>query len=222
MNKYSLVIYHDDINIISELNVGDVSEFTNIIYIRNDETGEEVAIHENSLACMYLSTYMHNLLDIGENMSEEYSVKLSHISKDNKLFFVEIENNELTKPLYSIQSLLNNAKFRERGNIDTLDKLAQTMLELLIKSGINSPYVHTEVVMSGLVRSRADILKTPNFMKYDALNDVNILTIDKALMTHPSLSVSFSHEMLDSQMTTPLSYRKKTESFMDDYYRLNN
>ena len=142
---------------------------------------------------------------------------MAKIGDDERIFVVEISNNELTKPLYNIMYLLNN-KTKRKG-YETISKMAQRLLDLLIESKIKSDSVHGEVLIRPLVRSKKNILETPDFSKYDAIHNYEILTVEAALQKHPSVLVSLSFQDLGRQLTNPLTFKKKDPSFIDPFFK---
>jgi predicted small secreted protein len=219
-DKYSLVLYRDDINIINELDSGDISSYIMVCYIRDNETGEEVQVFEKDFMNLFISPELYELLGIKDNMNNSYEILFSEIPEEYKIFLIEIENNELTRPLYTIMNLLNSQSYRNKNNICGIKDVNQLMLDLLIQSEINIPQVHAEVLMYRLVRQKENILERPNFRRYNGYDVSQVLTVSSALKYHPSLSVSMSFQYLHEQIMNPLTYRKNKASFMDDYYKV--
>ena len=115
--------------------------------------------------------------------------------------------------------LLDTKERRKELGVETIHDLAQTMLDLLIESKINVMSVHAEVLLSPLVRSMDDILKRPNFKKYSAMSDIQLLTVSSALEKHPSVLIGLSFQFLGRQLLNPLTFRKTGESFLDPFFK---
>ncbi|MNI69729.1 hypothetical protein D3C73_1254950 [compost metagenome] len=147
---------------------------------------------------------------------EYYEIDMSKIPDDEGIFAVEISNNELTKPLYSIMDLMNKATHE---NCSTVDEMAQRMLDLLIESGIPSDSIHGEVIIRPLIRSADKVLERPNFRKYGDAAEYQIMTISSALRRHPSVLISLSFQDLNRQLINPLTFKKVEPSFIDHFFR---
>lgn len=216
---YSLVIISDNIVTISELNEGEINEFVTIFHVKNNKTGEYIEISEKDRKDMYLSPELISAMGINKKNKKVYEINFMEIPDDIRLFLLEIENNELTRPLYSIMGLLDTKDHRRELEIYTVDDMAQKMLDLLIESKINVMSVHGEVMIHPLVRSIQDILERPNFKRYDASEDTQILTVSAALEKHPSVLVGLSFQYLGRQLLNPLTFKKKAKSFIDPFFK---
>ena len=218
---YSLVIIGENIVSINELDEGEFNQFLTMFHIKNNKTGETVEIFEETGKDMYLSPDLMKTMGIGSGKKPKkiYEANLSDLPDDSRLFIMEIENNELTRPLYNIMGLLDTKERRRQMNIETLDDLAQKMLDLLIESKINVMSVHGEVILNPLIRSNEDILKRPNFTKYKSAQDYQILTVEAALEKHPSVAISLSFQFLGRQLLSPLTFKKTGTSFIDPFFK---
>lgn len=216
---YSLVIIGENVVSINELDEGEINEFLTLFHIKNNKTGDTIEIFEESGKDMYLSPDLIKAMGINKKNKKIYEANLADLPDDTKLFIMEIENNELTRPLYNIMGLLDTKERRRQMNIETMDDLAQKMLDLLIESKINVMSVHGEVLLNPLIRSESDILKRPNFTKYKAINDYQILTVEAALEKHPSVLISLSFQFLGRQLLSPLTFKKTGTSFIDPFFK---
>ena len=219
LSDYSLVIISDNIVTISELNEGEINEFVTIFHIKNNKTGDYIEIFEKDRKDMYLSPELISAMGINKKNKKVYEINLMDIPDDIRLFLMEIENNELTRPLYSIMGLLDTKEHRREIGIETIDDMAQKMLDLLIESKINVMSVHGEVMINPLVRSIDDILERPDFRRYDAKEDTQILTVSAALEKHPSVLIGLSFQYLGRQLLNPLTFKKRGKSFIDPFFK---
>jgi len=219
LSDYSLVIIADNIVTISELNEGEINEFVTIFHIKNNKTGDYIEIFEKDRKDMYLSPELISAMGINKKNKKVYEINLMDIPDDIRLFLMEIENNELTRPLYSIMGLLDTKEHRREMGIETVDDMAQKMLDLLIESKINVMSVHGEVMINPLVRSIEDILERPDFRQYGAREDTQILTVSAALEKHPSVLIGLSFQYLGRQLLNPLTFKKKGKSFIDPFFK---
>ena len=220
MNDYSLILIKENIVTLNELDEGEINEFLSIFHVKNNITGDMYEIREKDLKELYIAPELKDIMrktKLKEN--KYYEINFMDIPDDIKLFLMQIENSELTKPLYSIMGLLDTKERRRELGIETIHDLAQTMLDLLIESKINVMSVHAEVLLSPLVRSISDILEKPDFKKYDALSDTQLLTVSAALEKHPSVLIGLSFQFLGRQLLNPLTFKKTGESFLDPFFK---
>lgn len=216
----SLLMIEDNIVTLDELNEGEINRFLTIFHVKNNRTGEIIEIQENTGKEMYLSPELLQLTKrFKKNKDKIYEIKFTDIPDDEKLFLLQIENRELTRPLYQIMGLLDTKEKRSELGITNVHELAQVFLDLLIESKINVMSVHAEVMLAPLIRSMDDILERPNFKDYNAMADTQMLTISAALEKHPSVLIGLSSQFLGRQLTSPLTFRKQGTSFLDSFYK---
>lgn len=217
MTAHALVILKENIQTIVEFDESEFNSYVKLFHVVNTLTGEMQEIHEKNMVDLYISPELKTAMaKYDEASAEAYTIPLDSFSEDDKLFVVEIENNELTRPLYSLMHLLNRD-----GNdgCDTPEEMAERMLDLLIESKIFSDSVHGEILIRPLIRRASDILKHPDFKSYDAIKDYQILTVSQSLEKHPSVLISLSFQNLQRQLVSPLTFRKTEKSFIDSFYR---
>lgn len=216
-SKYSLVIIKENIETIEEFDDNEYNSYTTIFHIKNKKTGEMIEMKEVNMKDLYIAPEMKDLLTKPKGNKEILEIDLGKVDNDDRVFVVEISNNELTKPLYNIMYLLNNKTKRE--GYEQIDAMNQRLLDLLIESKIDADAVHGELLIRPLIRSTKDVLKTPDFSKYSAINEYEILTVEGALQRHPSVLVSLSFQDLGRQLVNPLTFRKTEGSFIDPFFR---
>jgi hypothetical protein len=216
LNDYSLLIIGKNIQTIDEFDESDYNKFINLFSVRNKKTGEIIQMTESSLKDLYIGPDIIEIMNKIKHPKDYYEIDFSKIDDDARIFVLEIENNELTKPLYSIMRLLNNSKHED---CETVDDMCQKMLDLLIESNISADSVHGEVLVHPLLRSTEDILERPKFGRYGDEADYQLLTVEAALEKHPSVLISLSFQALGKQLVNPLTFRKKEASFVDSFYR---
>lgn len=220
-DDYSLLLIKNNIVTLDELNEGEINMFCTIFHVKNNKTGEIYEITENTGKEMYLTPELLSLIKkYNKNKkSDIYEIKFINIPDDEKLFLLQIENRELTRPLYQIMGLLDAKVKRKDLGITNIHELAQVFLDLLIESKINVMAVHGEVLLAPLIRSKEDILKRPDFKKYTAISDIQMLTVSTALEKHPSVLIGLSSQVLGRQLVSPLTFKKTGTSFLDPFYK---
>lgn len=219
LNDYSLLILHENIITINEFDDSDFNKFVHIFHVKNNKTGEITEILEATNKELFLSPELINMIKSLKKQAKEDAVEIefSSIDDDMSLFILEIENNELTRPLYNIMSLLNNSSHFE---CTTIDNMCQKMLDLLIESKINVDAVHAELLIYPLIRSLSNILERPNFSSYDASENYQLLTVSAALEKHPSVLIGLAFQYLGRQIVNPLTYKKSGTSFVDPFFKV--
>jgi len=220
IEDYSLLIINDNIVTLSALDEGDLNEFLTLFSVKNNKTGEIFEITEKTGKEMYISPELKELIKKNKKQKENFTeIKFNDIPDDGKLFLLQIENAELTRPLYQIMGLLDTKEKRAELGITNIHELAQVFLDLLIESKINVQSVHAEVMLAPLIRSIDDVLERPDFKRYDAIADTQMLTISSALEKHESVLIGLSSQFLGRQLTSPLTFKKSGKSFLDPFYK---
>lgn len=214
--KYSLVLIQDNIQKIDEYEDLQFNYFVNIFHVKNNETGDMVEFIDKDFKELFLS---EALVDIVKKRKKDvYEINLADFDNLTELFVVEIENNELTKPLYNIMGVLCKA---DHNDCSTIDEMVQRLVDLLIESKISAAAIHAEVLIRPLIRDAREVLDRPNFRKYISENDYQIMTVDSALIKNPSVLISLSAKDLKRQLKSPLTFKKKEESFLDPFFKEN-
>lgn len=220
VDNYNLIIKQEDIHKVDDYadDLEDYNEYVNKFYVENMMTGEVVEMQEDGGIKMFITPEL--LPEMASKMKKGvFKMPLYEVKNIGCVFTVQIENEELTKPLYAIIDLLDKDNYRKEEGIETVDQLAQHMLDLVVVSKINADSVHSEIILRELLRSKEDVLKRPDFREYTGMNDVDILTLKKALSKHPSITVSLSFQELKRQFRNLLTYEKTGSSFLDPFFK---
>lgn len=218
-DNYSLLIFKDNIVTLNELNEGELNEFVTMFHVIDNNTGEIMEMNEKSMKEFYITPELKKLMKNPKGDPALYEINFNDIDDDMKLFLIEIENRELTRPLYDIMGLLDSKEGRRKLDIENMNDLVQAMMDLMIESNINIMSVHAEVLLRPLIRSIHDVLERPDFTKYSALNDTQMLTVSAALEKHPSVLIGLSFQYLGRQLLSPLTFRKTGSSFVDPFFK---
>ena len=170
---------------------------------------------------MFLTPEFYKLIK-NKKEGNKYVINISDIEDDMPIFLIQVNNRELTKPLYSIMHLLDtNNRGIEDGEepIDTIDKLVQRFNELLLEANIDVDFVHASVILYPLIRKIDNVLERPDFTKYDVDSKYRMLTVKSALEKHPSITISLSYQQLKRQLVTIDTYLKTAPSYLDDFFK---
>lgn len=227
ITNLSLLIEKDDIKIKNELEDNNEYNYYCIkFYIVNNTTGEaELVESENQKELIIAPEVLHSSnFKVGDSIFVPLN-KLemsSYVAEDDseeqviRLFIMEIMNNELTKPLYAIRTLLNSKKDKN----ESLDDVNQKLLDLVIEANLNLPSVMSEIVLKQLIRDKKNILKRAKFNSYKTMNDYQILGVTTALEKNPSVLVGLSSQALGRQMADYRTYTKTETSYLDPLFRV--
>lgn len=211
INDYEL--YIDNIIQIDELaDNTDFNKFLQFVKIRNGKNHEETyEIIEDEASELFIHPEFDTILkELEKGENDEYVISFRDISEEI-LFTVNIENNELTKPLKDLDNLLKGGHFKDM-NV-TIDQMEQTFLELMIESNIGVNGIHAATILRSLVRESGNYLKRPDFNKLFV--DYVVLGYPKALEDNPALTTSFAYDYLKKQLTTYTTYMKHSYSPLD-------
>jgi hypothetical protein len=144
-------------------------------------------------------------------------IYFKNLNDDIKLFEMDIENNELTKPLHQLMALLNNAGSKDL-NI-TLSEMCQRMLDILVEANIKANVISAELIINRLVRSVADPYRRPDFSK-DELEPYTIRTVSNALENNKSPLVGLSFQNIKRQLLSDELYNERNgASYIDPFYK---
>lgn len=218
-DNYSLLIFKDNIVTMNELNEGELNEFVTLFHVMNNNTGEIMEMNEKSMKEFYITPELKKLMKHPKGDPAIYEINFNDLDDDMKLFLIEIANRELTRPLYDIMGLLDSKAGRKKLGVENINDLVQTMMDLMIESNIDIMSVHAEVLLRPMIRSITDILERPDFTKYTALQNTQMLTVSDALENHPSVLIGLSFQFLGRQLLSPLTFRKTGTSFVDPFFK---
>lgn len=226
ISNLSILILKEDIKIKNEMEISDYNYYCTKFYVVNNKTGErEIVESENQKELIIAPEVISkanfkmtsdifipfNKLDMSSYVAEDDSEE--HVVR---LFIMEIMNNELTKPLFDIRSLLNTKKDKK----ETLESVNQRLLDLIIEANIDLPSVMSEIVLKQLIRDKKNILKRAKFNSYKTMNDYQILAVTSALEKNPSVLVSLSSQALGRQMADYRTFQKEETSYLDPLFRV--
>lgn len=234
LSRYDLVIIKGNIIQIDPFDdmESEFNKLINIFHICDKETGEIIEFTDKTNTDLYLSPAMDDFIRYQTTASKKDKKKietkygkgtivvpLDEYNHKEPVFIVEVENNELTRPLYAIIDLLDNKSKREKSGVYSVDQMIQRMIDLLIESKIIADSIHGELLIRCLVRSSENVLDMPDFRRYDAKENIEIMTIKSALEKHPSVTVSLSFQAINRQLQNMLTFKKTKPSYIDPFFK---
>lgn len=194
-------LFHEDIfDGDSDTNTYILGEF----YIKDIKTGDTSVINATDSKKIYVSKLLNELID-------EYKgvVPISALAEEPCVMRIDIQNNELTKPLYQLMDLTSSQHLPE-----TADDMVQRYVELLVNSNIETPSVGAEIITAALMRTVDDVTKFPDFT-FDGHVDYTLVTLDRAIKGNKSMNTGLLFEYLKDQLLSPSADKRTGESIHD-------
>lgn len=131
---------------------------------------------------------------------------------DDALFSVDIQNNELTRPLYNIMHLIKNSSNTVN---ETIDSMTQKFISYIIEANMDATAVQCEMIINRLVRSVENPYDRPDFTKED-LEDYKMLSVSQAIRNNHSPLLGLSFEKVKSQMVAyDTFHERRGTSYLD-------
>ena len=162
--------------------------------------------------------FVDRMIPDSDEIGQYLYIPLEDINQEEFVFLMDVENNELTRPMKMIQNALNN---KAHAGCSDYESLANKMLDLMIQSKLDAMSVHAEVIIRELVRSSRNVLKRPDFTRLVMLQDYQLMTIMSALKKNPAINTSLSTAYLKDQLIRQTeTYEKWEKSEFDSYFRL--
>lgn len=224
LKNYKMLIDPDDIIIENEADDSGVeddseayvlclSEYITSFDIVNVSTGEIITIASDNEEKLYFTNEFNGLIrKKGEPLEGKISISFAEI-KDFPIFIIQPQNNEVTKILEKLKHLYNKASDVKN---KTISGLLQEILDTNVEGNMNVSAIHYSVILMNQIRSTEDILDTPDWNSDNP--HYQILTLNEALNSNPSVLISLSYQKIAKLMYTPLTYRKHKASFIDLFF----
>ena len=215
IDDYAIYINPEDINKVDEYE--DDSLFNNFLpdakfVIRNINNPKEEDI-PIELEDKELFISKDVMKDIYKNNGYIY---FSELNEDMKLFEINIQNKELTKPLYDLMNLINKKKDNEN---ETIDTMLQQFLDLMVTAKISASIVAGEVIINRLIKDVNDPYVRPDFSQ-EILPKYQIKTVKNALTKNKSPLIGLSSEGLKKQLLDDELYNTRyEESYVDPLFK---
>lgn len=197
----------------------DTMKYVNIFYLVNESTGEEYPIKTSNFDNFYLSDWLMEYLNLKNLNEDDDDIVLpisALIGENNPLFLIgSIHNDDMSERLESVIKVINL-----KANTDsyTAETFLETLSERLNNIGLdNIMSVHLEIIIMNQIRSGDSIIEIPDWSVPEQEN-YQVLTLKKAISTHPSITVALQSEDIARMLYTPLSLKKHEPSAYDLLY----
>ena len=206
------ICFDNIIQIYELMDNADFNKFVQFVKVRNIKKHDEIyEIVENEGKELFIHPDLDAIIKkIEPNEKGEILVPFNRLSEET-LFTINIENNELTKPLKEMDKLLNGSYFKYMN--PTLDMMEQRFIELLIESKINVMSIHAATILRSFVRDSHNYLERPDFNKLFV--DYVVLGLHASLADNPSITNSLAYDYLKSQLYTHTTFKKHKHSPLD-------
>lgn len=181
-------------------------------FIRNLKTKEDTEIKILKDKEIYISSEITKELRANKGI-----IKLKDIDPSTNIFEVIILNNELTKPLYDLMSLLDSDKKEGMDEVN-IDTVSQMVLDIFVESGLSASMVSGEILLNRMIRRADNVMKRPDFSK-EEMPDYYIYTITKVLENNESITVGLGFENLKRQLLNSNLDERTEPSFMDAFFK---
>ena len=198
-----------DFNIITLIDDFDYNEYITEFQIK-DPSDNIYTINTKDYDSIYISNSLNGAIRrSGEPVEGNIEIDLKNL-EGLDIFLVYITNNELSKTLEMVKSIINKKAITESFDRNSI---LQKFVETVIEGGLNTISIHLEVILSNQIRAIDDILQTPDWtVKND---DYQLITLNDALTYNPSITTTMSYQKLSKTLYSPLSFRKNKPSFLD-------
>lgn len=176
-------------------------------------SGEEIPIHTLDYDRLYITEELNDIIrKTAEPVNGKVVIKFDNLV-DTFLFFVILQNNELSKTMERIMDIINkNAVTKSMDRHDLL----QAFLDTVIEGGLDTDSIHLETILANQIRAYDDILELPDWSNTN--EPYQILTLNQSLTDNPSVSISLMYQKLSKALYNPLTFRKNKPSFMDLFF----
>lgn len=187
------------------------NKFIQYIKIVDIRTGQLYEIVEDDGKELFIHPDFDDFLN-EYNMSEEgsYVIPLEDLT-DMYLFSINIQNNEMTKPLKDTDNLLKGSYFGT--HLITIEQMEQKFIELMIESDIQINSIHAAIMLRNLVREKDNFLKRPDFRKIFV--DYVVLGYPAALENNPAITTSLAYDYLKKQLGSYTTFIKNDRGPLD-------
>ena len=189
------------------------------LHAKTEDAREYIEFEDVDSKELFIHTDLITRMTPGKDSKGEYrAIDLEALNPEEFIFLVDVQNNELTKPMKSIQRVLNN---KDHDGCSTYEELVNHMVDLLIASELDAASVHSEMIIRQLVKRPDNVLKRPNFERIIMTQDYQLLTVSAALKKNPSITTSLSTPYLKNQLVEMSeTFEKDAPGIFDPLFRL--
>ena len=182
-------------------------------FIIKTPSGEEITITSEDQHELYLSTEFNNIIrKKGYDVDGRINISFADLT-DDTLFYIVINNNEISKLMKDITNVINKASITESFNKDSI---VQKMVDLCIEGHLEIDSIHLEVCIANQTVNPDNVLTRPKWSEINVKH--RILSLNRALTYNPSAIISLLYKDLQKTLYNPLTYSKSSPSFFDLFF----
>lgn len=197
-----------------EDNSAGYNEYVTSFDVVKVSTGEEFHITNDKSEQLFITNELNGVIrKKGEPIDGKISISFNEL-KESYLFVMQIENNELTKTLNKLLSILNKKPTTQ--SYPSISDLYQDLVDTTIEGGLDIAATHLEVILMNQLRDPVDIFEKPHW--WETNPPYTIITLNEALTNNPSVVISLSYQKIKKMFYNPLTYKKHGASFMDLFF----
>lgn len=229
LKKYTMVINPDDVELTTDEEDsiiynedGSEAEIDDVVSISNEFITKFAIVTPEGLRItfttedkdeLYITTELNSIIrKKATNENNEINISLNNLL-DIELFYVKVNNNELSKLLNDVVNAINKKACIEG---KTKDEALQQLVDSSVEVGLHIDSVHLEVLLSNQVVDPEDIIKKPDWS--DPNSKHRVVTLNEALTNNKSIIISLLYRNVHKTLYHPLSYTKNAPSFFDLFF----
>jgi hypothetical protein len=172
--------------------------------------GKILPIYTSDGTKMYISMDLNEMIrKFGEPVNKKIEIDMEKLTECN-VFLINIMNNELSKTLEMVKAIINKD---EKTSSFNRHSILQEFVETTNEGGLDLMAVHASVILANQLRNIDDILLKPDWSNIN--EPYKLLTLNRALTDHPSVTISMLYQKLAKTLYSPLTFRKNSPSFVD-------
>ena len=227
LRKYMMIIDPDDVNLVNEeedtivtdsddeeyiQDSGIYNEYITGFIIRTPD-GVDISFGSAEQTELYISHELNNIIrKKALNTDGKVNIPLSALG-DVPIFFIKINNNEISKTMDDIINVINKSSITEKMD---KDQIVQNLVDLIIDGNLTIDAIHLEVILSNQCVNPDDLIHKPNWNDPNAKS--KMITLNQALTNNPSVIISLLYKDLHKVLYNPLTFTKNAPSFFDLFF----
>lgn len=198
--------------------IDDTVTYVNTFYLKKSGTNDVITLKTDNIDNLELSDWLNKYIETRhlDEDGEDIVIPVSTILEENApLFNVGIHNDDMAERLESVIKIIDL-----KANTDsyTAESFVKALSDKLNDIGLDHIMsVHLEVIIMNQIRDAENILLMPDWSSPNQ-QSYQILTLKKAVMTHPSISIAMQSENVAKMLYSPLTFEKKQASPYDLMY----
>lgn len=183
-----------------------------------DKHGEEKVIEDSDSRDLYISNYLNNIIrKYAENHGDEMLwIPMDKLDSDAPLFYVRLLNNEISRLLTRLMTIINKKDVTESFSIPGI---LQEFIDTVVESNISIMGIHCEIILSNQIHNAMEMFKPIDWTNPNAF--YKIVSLNDALVNNPSPTITLMYQYLAKSLYTPLTYQKDAPSFIDLFFMKN-